>query len=214
MFVVGLTGGIGCGKSVAAQFFQDLGVPVTDVDVISHALTAANQPIIHEIKQLFGSEYISSDNSLNREAMRKLIFSNSQARLKLNALMHPTILKKATEQLQYHAQTQSDTDHLTIPYQVLVVPLLFNNPHYLAHIDHILVIDCDEYAQIKRVKARSQLTDAEILSIIKIQTSRKNQLRMANDVIVNDGNLEKLRKSVIEIHQKYIKTCIVSKTIS
>ena len=214
MFIVGLTGGIGCGKSAAAKFFEELAVPVTDVDDISHALTAANQPIINEIKQIFGSEYISSDNSLNREAMRMLIFSNSEARLKLNALMHPVILKKAIEQLENHAQLHSITGSLTVPYQILVVPLLFNNPLYLALIDRILVIDCDQKTQIKRVKARSHLADAQILSIIKTQTSRENQLEMADEIIKNNGNIENLRNSVNDLHQKFIKTCIVSKTIS
>ena len=214
MVIVGLTGGIGCGKSAAANIFKALDVPVTDVDVISHELTAANQPIIEEIKQLFGNEYISADNSLNREAMRALIFSDAQARLKLNALLHPAILEKAIEQLQLNAQLHLNGENSTMPYQVLVVPLLFNNPLYLARIDRILVIDCDQKTQIDRVKIRSQLTESQILNIVKIQTARVDQLKMADDVIMNNGNIQKLRKNIISIHQKYIKTCIVSKTIS
>ena len=214
MFVVALTGGIGCGKSAAAQIFLDLGVPVTDVDVISHELTAASQPIINDIRQLFGSEFISADNSLNREAMRTLIFSDEQARLRLNALLHPAILEKAIERLSQHARTQQAAEKSETLYQVLVVPLLFDSPKYLSLVDRILVIDCDQETQIKRVKERSHLSRFQILQIINTHIKRNDQLKLADDVILNDGNVEKLRENISVLHQKYIKTCIVSKTIS
>ena len=214
MFVVALTGGIGCGKTAAAQIFLDLGVPVTDVDVISHELTAAGQPIINDIRQLFGSEFISADNSLNREAMRTLIFSDEQARLRLNALLHPAILEKAIERLSQHARTQQAAEKTATLYQVLVVPLLFESPKYLSLVDRILVIDCDQETQIKRVKERSHLSRFQILQIINTHIKRNDQLKLADDVILNDGNVEKLRENILVLHQKYIKTCIVSKTIS
>ena len=214
MFVVALTGGIGCGKSAAAQIFLDLGVPVTDVDIISHELTAASQPIINDIRQLFGSEFISADNSLNREAMRTLIFSDGQARLRLNALLHPAILEKAIERLSKHARTQQAVEKSETLYQVLVVPLLFDSPKYLSLVDRILVIDCDQETQIKRVKERSHLSRFQILQIINTHIKRNDQLKLADDVILNDGNVEKLRENISVLHQKYIKTCIVSKTIS
>ena len=214
MFVVALTGGIGCGKSAAAQIFLDLGVPVTDVDVISHELTAAGQPIIDNIRQLFGSEFISADNSLNREAMRTLIFSDEQARLRLNALLHPAILEKAIERLSQHARTLQAAEKSETLYQVLVVPLLFDSPKYLSLVDRILVIDCDQETQIKRVKERSHLSRFQILQIINTHIKRNDQLKLADDVILNDGNVEKLRENISVLHQKYIKTCIVSKTIS
>lgn len=214
MFVVALTGGIGCGKSAAAQIFLDLGVPVTDVDIISHELTAASQPIINDIRQLFGSEFISADNSLNREAMRTLIFSDEQARLRLNALLHPAILEKAIERLSQHARTLQAAEKSETLYQVLVVPLLFDSPKYLSLVDRILVIDCDQETQIKRVKERSHLSRVQILQIINTHIKRNDQLKLADDVILNDGNVEKLRENISVLHQKYIKTCIVSKTIS
>ena len=214
MFVVALTGGIGCGKTAAAQIFLDLGVPVTDVDFISHELTAAGQPIINDIRQLFGSEFISADNSLNREAMRTLIFSDEQARLRLNALLHPAILEKAIERLSQHARTQQAAEKTATLYQVLVVPLLFESPKYLSLVDRILVIDCDQETQIKRVKERSHLSRFQILQIINTHIKRNDQLKLADDVILNDGNVEKLRENILVLHQKYIKTCIVSKTIS
>ena len=203
MFVVALTGGIGSGKSAAAKIFAELGVPVTDVDVISHALTAANQPLINDIKTNFGSAYITPEGALNRAAMRKLVFSDEVARAKLNALLHPAIYDAAMLQLQ------ANKDAL---YQILVIPLLFDSPRYLPHINSILVIDCDESTQINRVKQRSNLPESEIINIIKAQTSRKKQLTLANDVLENNENVEKLREKILDIHQKYLITCIVSKT--
>ncbi len=203
MFVVALTGGIGSGKSAAAKIFAELGVPVTDVDVISHALTATNQPLISNIKTNFGSAYITPEGALNRVAMRKLVFSDEVARAKLNALLHPAIYDAAMLQLQ------ANKDAL---YQILVVPLLFDSPRYLPQINRILLIDCYESTQVNRVKQRSNLPESEIINIIKAQTSRKKQLTLANDVLENNENVEKLREKILDIHQKYLITCIVSKT--
>ncbi len=210
MFVVALTGGIGSGKSAAAKIFAELGVPVTDVDVISHTLTAANQPLVNDIKANFGSDYITPEGALDRTAMRKLVFTDEVARAKLNALLHPAIYDEALLQLQ----TNQDYLSKSAPYQILVVPLLFDSPRYLPHINSILVIDCDESTQIQRVKQRSNLPESDIINIIKAQTSRKKQLTLANEVITNNENVEKLREKILEIHQKYINTCILSKTIS
>ena len=210
MFVVALTGGIGSGKSAAAKIFAELGVPVTDVDVISHELTAVNQPLVNDIKVNFGSDYITPEGALNRAALRKLVFSDNVARAKLNALLHPAIYNEALLQLQANQMHLSDN----APYQILVVPLLFDSPRYLPHINSILVIDCDEKTQIERVKQRSNLPESEIINIIKAQTSRKKQLALANEVVENNGSIEKLREKILEIHQKYINTCILSKTIS
>ena len=210
MFVVALTGGIGSGKSAAAKIFAELGVPVTDVDVISHELTAANQPLVNNIKANFGSDYITPEGALDRTAMRKLVFTDEVARAKLNTLLHPAIYDEALLQLQ----TNQDYLCKGAPYQILVVPLLFDSPRYLPHINSILAIDCDEKTQIERVKQRSKIPESEIINIIKAQTSRKKQLSLANEVIENNGNVEKLREKILEIHQKYINTCILSKTIS
>ncbi len=205
MFVVALTGGIGSGKSAAAKIFSEIGVPVTDVDTISHELTAANQPLVQDIRANFGDAYITPEGALNRAAMRKLVFSDEAARVKLNAILHPAIYDKAMLQLQANKEAA---------YQILVVPLLFDSPRYLPHINSILVIDCDVKTQIERVKLRSKLPESEIMNIIKAQTSRKKQLSLANDVIENNENIAKLHEKILEIHQKYINTCILSKTIS
>ena len=204
MFVVGLTGGIGSGKSEAAKLFAELGVPVTDVDVISHQITGANQPLIKDIEANFGYAYITPQGALNRAAMRKLVFNDDAARTKLNAILHPAIYDEALKQLEQNKHA---------PYQILAIPLLFESPRYSPHINRILLIDCDEATQIARVKLRSQLPESEILQIIKAQTPRKKLLSLANDIIKNNKSVTELRKKVIEIHQKYLNTCIVSKTI-
>lgn len=203
MYVVALTGGIGSGKSTAANFFAVLGVPVTDVDEISHQLTSANQPIVNDIKTSFGNQYITPEGALNRAAMRDLVFNDAAARAKLNAILHPAIYDEALKQLQSHQDA---------PYQILAIPLLFESPRYAPHVNRILLIDCDEKTQIERVKKRSQLSTSEIKKIISTQTPRKKQLLLAHDVIENSENVESLREKILEIHQKYLNTCIVSKT--
>ena len=208
MFIVALTGGIGSGKSEAAKIFAELGVPVTDVDVISHQLTASNQPLIQDIEANFGKQYITPEGALNRAAMRTLIFNDDNARAKLNALMHPAIYDAALIQLQANQINISKS----APYQILAIPLLFESSRYAAHINRILLIDCDEATQIARVRRRSQLPESEILQIIKAQTPRKKRLKLADDIIENNENVAKLHEKIVKIHQKYLNTCIVSKT--
>lgn len=205
MYVVALTGGIGSGKSEAAKIFAELGVPITDVDAISHQLTAANQPLVKELEVNFGRQYITAGGALNRAAMRDLVFNDKNALTKLNAILHPAIYAEAIAQLQQHADA---------PYQILVIPLLFESPRYLPHINRILLIDCDEETQIARIKQRSQLAESQINAIINAQTPRKKRLMLANDVIENNENVENLREKISLIHKNYINTCILSKTIS
>lgn len=203
MYVVALTGGIGCGKSEAAKMFVELGVPVTDVDEISHQLTAAKQPILQDIEAKFGKEYITAEGALNRSIMRDLVFDDDVARDKLNAILHPAIYTEALRQLAQNRHA---------PYQILAIPLLFESPRYAPHVNRILLIDCNEKTRIDRVKKRSQLSESEIKKIIRTQTPRKKQLLLAHDVIENNENIEKLREKILLIHRKYLNTCIVSKT--
>ena len=203
--IVALTGGIGCGKSEAAKIFAALGVPIVDLDVISHQLSAANQPVVAEIAKQFGAEYITPEGALNRAAMRKLVFNNEAERKKLNAITHPAIFEVAKQQLLANRSAA---------YQILAIPLLYEGSDYTPYIDQVLLIDCDEALQIERVKQRSHLTEAEIKQIIAAQSSRQDLLSIADDVIENNENVAKLRGKIELVHQKYINTCIVSKTIS
>lgn len=205
MLIVALTGGIGSGKSEATSMFAKLGVPIVDLDVISHQLTAPNQPLINTIAAAFGQAYVTEDGALDREKMRQLIFSDPNARDQLNAILHPAIHEEAIKQMRKYAHT---------PYAILAIPLLDQDSPYTAAIDRTLVIDCDESTQVNRVKQRSNLEEDQIKAIIQAQTPRQARLDMADDVITNDSDIEMLRSKIEHLHQKYIKTCIVSKTIT
>ncbi len=202
MPVVALTGGIGCGKSEACRIFTELGVPVVDLDKISHQLTSAGASLVQTIAQTFGDRYVTAEGAMDRALMRELVFSNVAARERLNAILHPAIYQQAIAQLKLN---QSAT------YQILAIPLLEKEGVYRQYIQHVLVIDCEESIQIARVMQRSQLSAEEVKQIIHAQTARDERLKLADTVIVNNGNLQQLREEVIEFHEKYINTCIVSK---
>lgn len=203
--IVGLTGGIGSGKSEAARMFAELGLPVVDTDQIAHALTATGQPALQEIVSVFGRDMLNPDDSLNRAALRQQVFGNAVARKKLETILHPRIREQAIALLNQHANA---------PYQLLVVPLLFETRGYEALISQSLVIDCDESLQIERATARGPMNASEVRAIMAAQLPRDQRLALADDSILNDGTIESLREKVREKHEKYINTCIVSQSIS
>ena len=205
MYIVALTGGIGSGKSEAAKQFSLLGVPVVDTDVIAHALTAAGSPMLSEISKIFGAGILNEDGSLNRASLRALVLKDPAERIKLEKLLHPAIYEHAIKQL-------TDNDNQLKPqYQILVVPLLFENNRYHDTINKTLVIDCEESLQIKRAMARSKLTEDEVKAIMAAQATRAFRLKNADEVIENNSSLEELIENVKKIHKKLIRTCIVSK---
>ena len=205
MTVVALTGGIGSGKSEAARQFSRLGVPVVDVDIISHALTQAGTPVMEEIRRVFGESYLTAEGALDRGKMRALIFENDTERLKLEAILHPAIQNQALTEL-------AANEHLLKPcYQLLVIPLLFENNRYVSMLQKIIVVDCDEQLQIERAMQRSQLTADQVQKIMANQVSRSTRLKMADEIIENNGTLAELAEKITHIHEKLIKTCIVSK---
>jgi dephospho-CoA kinase len=202
MSLVALTGGIGSGKSAATQAFSSLGVPVVDLDIIARQVTAAKSPATDKIAHLFGDEYLTQEGALNRPKMRDLVFSDAVAREKLNAVLHPIIYAEALKQLAMHPES---------PYQVLVIPLLVESPRYRDHLDHVLLIDCDEDTQIRRVMQRNQFSESQARQMLQAQSSRQQRLAIADTVILNDGNLQELHKKITDFHKNYINTCIVSK---
>ncbi len=200
MYIVGLTGGIGSGKSEAAKLFAELGAPVVDVDVISHELTTKGQATLKKIAQVFGKDILSSDGSLNRAALRQKVFADSEARKKLEAILHPAIYNKATERLEENASA---------PYQILAIPLLFESDRYLKIINRSLVIDSDTKLQIARASKRDGLLEADIQKIIDVQMPREKRNALADDIILNDGSIEELKEKVKQVHEKYIHTCVI-----
>lgn len=192
---VGLTGGIGSGKSEAARLLAALGVPIIDVDVISHQLTARSQPTLTKLVEVFGEAYLTVDGDLDRKKLRSLVFQSPEALAQLEAIMHPAIFTQA----QYALKHQPPA-----PYQVLVVPLLFEGGQYRPLIRRSLVIDCDEETQIQRVMARSQLSREEVLAIMAKQLSRAARLAHADVVIENTGNLDEFSQSIRAFHEKML----------
>lgn len=201
MFLVGLTGGIGSGKSQAASIFEEFGVPITDTDAIAHRLTSPRHPILHDIIKEFGEQYLTPDQALDRPALRQKIFSDSDARRRLEAILHPAI---------YEVVLQSIQQHKHAPYQIIVVPLLFESDRYRHLVDRALLIDCDENLQIERTTARSQLSPPEVEAIIDAQMPRMERLKRADDIIVNDGSIDELRQKVEKMHKNYMQACIVT----
>ena len=193
-FRVGLTGGIGCGKSKAAEIFADLGAQVIDSDAISHELTGPGGGAMSAIEQAFSRDYVRADGSLNRERMRSLVFSEPDARGKLEAILHPLIRAEIARRM--HAAAA--------PYVILVVPLLLETGAYREMLDRILVIDCDESQQIARAMARSGLAEDEVRRIMSAQLPRAERVRQAQDVLSNDGDIETLRSKVEALHQQYL----------
>jgi len=192
--VVGLTGGIGSGKTAAAEHFATLGVPVVDTDVIAHSLTAAHGAAMPAIAQAFGDAVRMADGALDRVAMRQLVFAQPALRQQLEAILHPLIRAESVRQLQ---QARG-------PYAVLVVPLLFESPDYLALVQRSLLVDCPESLQIERVMARSGLTADAVRAIMAAQLPRQQKLASADDVIDNGGSLALLQLQVEAKHQYYL----------
>ena len=205
MYIIGLTGGIGSGESEAAKLFSKLGVPIVDVDKISHDLTFEGQPILKEIAKAFGHEVLINDRTLNRDQLRSIIFADESARKKLEAILHPAIYNKAIEELQ------KNTSAL---YQILVIPLLFESDRYLKIINRSLVIDSDPEMQISRASSRDHHSREDIQKIINAQMPREQRNLLADDIILNDGSIEALDQKIAQLHEKYVNTCVFKKSIS
>jgi dephospho-CoA kinase len=192
---VGLTGGIGCGKSTVAQLFAARGAVVIDTDEISHQLTQTHGAAIAPIAAAFGHDYISKEGALDRAKMRQFIFADEAARRRLEAILHPLILKQVEARLR-----QRDD----VSYAVIVVPLLLETPAFMQLVQRILVVDCDERVQVARVMQRSQLNEQEVRAIIASQTPRAERVRRADDLIHNDAGLDSLARQVADLHQRYL----------
>ncbi|MDX1487974.1 MAG: dephospho-CoA kinase [Acidiferrobacterales bacterium] len=193
MLRVGLTGGIGSGKSTAAAIFAGHGVPIIDADEIARRLAAPSEPAFREIVQTFGADVLAADGKLDRERLRRIVFGDAALRHQLEAILHPRV----------HDEIERQTRCLDVPYCIIVIPLLIEaNQRDL--VDRIVVIDADEDLQRQRVTARGQLPEEQIRQIIAAQLSRSERLRHADDVILNNGALADLRASVDRLHERYL----------
>jgi len=193
-FTVGLTGGIGSGKTTVAELFAELGAGVVDTDEIAHALTGPGQAAVGEIARRFGAQYATADGTLDRTLMRKLAFGDARAKKDLESILHPLIRREAERRLA----------NSTAPYAILVVPLLFESGTYQTLLRRVLVVDTDQETRIERVRRRSNLSREEILAIMATQIGQAERVRRADDVIRNDGDLAALAAHVAALHRTYL----------
>jgi len=193
-YVVGLTGGIGSGKSAAADEFARLGAAVVDTDLIAHRLTGPGGAALPAIQRLFGEGFVLPSGAMDRKRMRERVFADAAARKSLESVLHPMIREESERQIAAAGGQ----------YVVHVVPLLVESGDFRRRVDRVLVVDCPEATQIARVRARSGLSGDEALAIVQSQASRAERLAAADDVIDNGGTLEDLRRQVAALHAKYV----------
>lgn len=196
-FTLGLTGGIGSGKSAASQWFEQHGIVVVDADVVAREIVEVGQPALLQIQQAFGDWVLQKDGTLNRRALREHIFQSNDARRILESITHPAIRQSIIQQLQ---DAQS-------PYVILVSPLLFEtNQHELT--DHTLLIDASIELQIQRASQRDGQNIEQIHRIIAAQMPREQKQQLADDIVLNDGHLEHLYAHLQPLHEQYLQRAL------
>lgn len=193
-FIVGLTGGIGSGKSAAADLFAELGAAIVDTDRIAHSLTAPGGAAMAAIREAFGDGVLSADGALNRPAMRALAFDSPDARKRLEGILHPMIRQ----------ESERECLAASAPYVILAVPLLIESGTYRERVRRLCVVDCPEAVQVARVMQRSGLDEPQVRAIMAAQASRAERLAAADDVVDNAGSLEALRTQVARLHGSYL----------
>lgn len=198
MLKIGLTGGIGCGKTTVARVFEQLKTPVIDADEIAHQLVAIGQPALARIRQEFGKDVLNPDGSLNRKKLRELIFSDPEQKQKLESILHPLV----------YQSIQAELKQLNTPYCIICIPLLFET-NMTRLVDRILVVDCPVETQIERIGKRDNMTVERIQSIIDSQVSRAFRKAQANDLIDNSETDDRLAEEVKKLHNFYLSlsTC-------
>lgn len=194
MLIVGITGGIGSGKTTAANRFGELGVPVIDADVVARQAVEPGRPALQEIKETFGKDVIGSDGQLNRNTLRRVVFSDYEMKKKLENILHPIIFEEITRQL----------DQLSSVYAIVVIPLLAEGKRNYP-LDRVLVIDAPVELQLSRVSDRDQQSRAQIKRILNSQATREQRNSMADDIIENSESLEKFYEHVDRLHIQYLE---------
>ncbi len=194
MFVLGITGGIGSGKTAVTDIFSELNIDVIDADIASRKAVEKGSSSLKEIEDHFGSEIILNDGNLDRQKLREVIFDKEEEKDWLEKLLHPQILKIINSEL-----AESRTS-----YTILVSPLLFETGQYKL-CSRTLLVDVEEKLQIARASKRDNVSEEQIKSIIEAQMPRSEKISLANDIVINNGTLEDLRKEIISLHNNYLK---------
>jgi len=203
-YTIGLTGGIGSGKSAVAALFAKQGIAVIDTDEIAHELTRPGGAAIEPIRAAFGAGAIGADGALDRAKMRKLVFGNLAEKKELEAILHPLIREESLRR----------GERASSPYSILVIPLLAEGGIDRSRYERVLVVDCTEAQQIERAMRRSGLSESEVRDILAGQATREQRLSLADDVIDNRGPPEALERQVSRLNQKYLTLAGDSKTAS
>ena len=191
--IIGLTGGIGSGKSVVGNFFTELGIDVIDADLISRNILDTNKKARKLFVKSFGNEFIDKKGNVNREQLRTTIFDDKEKKMSLESIIHPLVRE---EIINFTEQSKSI-------YKIVMVPLIYETQSSNFY-EKIIVIDCDEQEQIERASKRDGKSEENILSIIKTQASRNERTSIADFIILNDSSIEDLRLKVIQIHQNLL----------
>lgn len=192
-YLVGLTGGIGSGKSTVADMFATLGVRIIDTDLISHQLTQAGGAAIPALRDAFGPQVIDERGALNRGKMREIVFNDPAAKKTLESILHPLIF--AETRLQASSPTQA-------PYSLVVVPLLFESGRYADWLQRVITVDCPEKSQVIRTMRRSNLDEPAVRAIMAQQLSREERLTLSDEAILNNGSLDDLKAQVVGMHRR------------
>jgi len=192
---IGLTGGIGSGKTTVAKLFASRGVPVVDTDAIARELVRPGQPALREVVAHFGQDVLNDSGHLDRARLRRRVFANATERKALESILHPRIRATVTARVAA----------LDSPYCIIVVPLLVESGYEEKMVDRVLVVDCPEDQQISRVAARSQLSERQIRDIMEAQATRAERLQHADDVVVNDRDVASLEAEVANLHARYLE---------
>lgn len=196
--LIGLTGGIGSGKTAVSDLLGELGAGIIDTDLISHQITAPGGKAIPLIAKAFGADFIDPQGALIRPKMRAVVFEDPNARKVLEQITHPLIQEETSKQALQLAKSGA-------PYLVFVVPLLIESGSWIKLIDYLVVVDCPEETQIQRVMHRNNMTRSDVENVLKAQTSRDARLAAANAVIENQGSLDELKSAVQNLHQQLLK---------
>jgi len=194
--IIGLTGGIGSGKTAVSDTFKSLGIDIVDADVSSRRVVEKGQPALDDIQAHFGDGILDSENNLDRTKLREIIFKNPQERVWLEKLLHPKIAEHIKDQLE-----SSNS-----PYCVLVSPLLLETEQK-SYCSFVLVVDVPEESQVARTAKRDGVSEEQVKNIISAQIDREKRLEQADEIIINDGSMEELKEKVVVLHTKYLSQC-------
>lgn len=192
MLIIGLTGGIGSGKSTVTEYFHALGIPIIDTDEIARELVEPGEPALQEIVSHFGPTIVDDEGALRRDHLRQQVFSDPHARQRLEAILHPRIQQEVKHRI----------DHLNVPYCLVVIPLLVEKG-WQDQVDRVLVVDTPEEMQIRRTMIRDGISQKQAENILHVQASRQERLAAADDVLHNDGDLNTLKDQMDKLHEKY-----------